>query len=82
MSTKDCDIAVAISYDKQTVPSISVVGRRRLARSVVSAARRWGVPVETDEDLAHQLAANEGGEGEVPPELYESVARWLYEIDP
>lgn len=71
-------IAVALQYDETTddAPRVSVSGERKFAETIAKVARRYGIPVTTDGEIAAKLLAVQD-EGEVPLELYHEVARIL-----
>jgi len=68
--------AVALSYDseKDAAPVIVASGSGFLAEQIISAARRLSIPIYEDESAASVLMLLEVGE-QVPPELYEVVAK-------
>lgn len=70
--------AAAIKYDPKTdaVPVMSAMGEGFVAEKIVEKAREAGVPVHKDPNLAGVLARLSVGD-EIPPELYEVVARIL-----
>ncbi|AGL01666.1 EscU/YscU/HrcU family type III secretion system export apparatus switch protein [Desulfoscipio gibsoniae] len=70
--------AAALRYqpDEDRPPRVTVTGRGDLARAIREMAESHGVPVYEDGKLAEtlcKLAVNT----EIPPELYEVVARIL-----
>lgn len=68
-------IAVALQYNETTdnAPKVSVSGERKFADTITKVARRYGVPVTTDGEIAAKLLEVQD-EGEVPLELYHDVA--------
>lgn len=70
--------AVALRYvaGEQEAPEVLAAGRGRLAERLLDAARRHGVPVYEDPELAAALARLDVG-AEIPPELYLAVAEVL-----
>lgn len=71
-------VAVALGYDERRdrAPRLAAKGAGWTARRIVDVARRHGVPVEEDGDLAAVLSHLDPGE-EVPPRLYRVVAEIL-----
>ena len=74
----DRQLAVALKYDRAThrTPRLTARGWDASARRIIALARTKGVPVQSEPDLAQVLAQLDPGV-EVPPELYEVVARVL-----
>jgi flagellar biosynthesis protein len=70
--------AVALRYDpeKDRAPVVVAKGKGDLAERIVEIARREGIPVVEDKDLIEALLRVEVFE-EIPPQLYEAVARVL-----
>ncbi|MBX7144431.1 MAG: EscU/YscU/HrcU family type III secretion system export apparatus switch protein [Oligoflexia bacterium] len=72
--------AVGLSQaSQQAVPQIGVIGQGPEADTLVSLARRFGVPVVEDPQLAAQLRRMELDES-IPPELFMAVATLLAHI--
>jgi len=72
------DLAVAISYraGRMNAPVVSGTGERHLAQTIIRLARRYGIPLAEDQDLASELSRlNE--RAEIPEALYEEVAMLL-----
>lgn len=65
-------------YDpnKDTAPKVSAVGRGEVAEKMLEVARRHGVPIYEDLDLAAALCKLDLDEA-IPPELYRVVAEVL-----
>jgi len=57
-------------------PRVTAAGHGTLAMKIVETARRHGVPIHEDADLAAALATLEINE-EIPPSLYRVVAAVL-----
>ncbi len=77
--------AAALQYDRKTdgAPRISAKGRGELAERIIDIARREGIAITEDKDLAVVISAMEVGE-EIPPELYSVVAEifsFLYRMN-
>jgi len=77
--------AAALSYDSNSdnAPRITAKGRGELAERIIEIARREGISVMEDKDLACVMTAMEVGE-EIPQELYGVVAEifsFLYRIN-
>ena len=70
--------AVALRYDraKNGAPRVVAKGERLVAENIIAAARKHGVPLHEDPNLAATLNALDL-ETEIPPELYRSVAEVL-----
>ena len=66
-------VAVALDYDGTGAPTVSAKGQGEIARQILEAARKHGVPVEEDAALAEALSQVEL-EAEIPVELYKAVA--------
>ncbi len=72
------ELAIALSYEAQAMdaPIVSASGSHEMARLIRNVARRFGIPVASDEDLASALAEL-AWEEEIPMELYQRVASLL-----
>ncbi|MDQ7039279.1 MAG: EscU/YscU/HrcU family type III secretion system export apparatus switch protein [Aquificota bacterium] len=70
--------AVALRYDpeKDRAPVVVAKGRGELADRIIEIAKREGIPVVENRDLIEALLRIEVFE-EIPPQLYEAVARVL-----
>ena len=74
--------AIALRHEPSgaDAPRVVAKGSGELARRILQLAQASGVPIHSDPDLVALLAATELGE-EIPPALYEAVARilvWLH----
>jgi flagellar biosynthesis protein len=71
-------VAVALRYleGEDGAPRVVAKGRGDLAGRILDLARRHGVPVHRDTDLAEVLGRLDLGES-IPPELYQAVAEVL-----
>lgn len=86
---KNSSLAVALSYDERlnTAPEVSALGRQELARTMVSVARRAGVPIIEYPELANRLSQVEAdwnpftGSAEIPSSLYYEVAKLLAKVN-
>lgn len=69
------EIAVALKYllDSEEAPKIIAKGRGTIARKLIAIAKKHGVPVRTNSELAKALIKVELYES-IPPELYKAVA--------
>ena len=81
----DRQVAVALKYlrARDKAPQVVAKGRGSVAERIVDIARRKGVPVHRDSDLAEVLVKLDLGEW-VPPELYKAVAEvlaYLYRVN-
>lgn len=71
--------AVALEYEPgktEGAPRIVAVGQGYVAERIIALAREYGVPVHQDIEVVNKLARLSLG-SEVPPELYQAVARVL-----
>lgn len=69
-------IAVALRYDGDRAPRVVAKGRGELAQRIQDEARRCGIPLQEDPQLAVLLARIELGDY-IPPSLYVAVAEVL-----
>ncbi len=70
--------AAAIKYvkGKDNAPKLVAKGQRKIAEKIIEIAKKENIPIEKDEELVEVLASLDIGE-EIPPELYEVVAKIL-----
>jgi len=71
--------AVALNYQPEQqhgAPRIVAVGEGHVAEKILDLARSYGIPVVEDVELVDRLARFSPGT-EIPPQLYEAVARVL-----
>lgn len=69
--------AVALSYNEEmTAPKVVASGKGKVAENIIAAAEKNTVPVYKDEKMARILGEVQVGD-EIPPELYEFVAKVL-----
>jgi flagellar biosynthesis protein len=78
-------LAVALKYLKgqEGAPRVIAKGRGFVADRILELARRHGIPVHRDTDLAQVLVRLDLGDF-VPPELYKAVAQvlaYLYKMN-
>ncbi len=79
MAKKGTDKAVALSYkpgEGEDVPRLVAKGRGEVARKIIELAKDHGVPIQEDPALVELLLRLDLSE-EIPPELYEVVAKVL-----
>ena len=79
MAKRGTDKAVALRYkphEGDEVPKLVAKGRGEVARKIIELAREHGVPVQEDPALVELLLRLDLSE-EIPPELYEVVAKVL-----
>lgn len=81
----DRQLAVALRYLRgaDDAPRVVARGRGSVADRILEIARRHGVPVHRDTDLAEVLVKLDLGDW-VPPELYKAVAEvlaYLYKMN-
>lgn len=76
------EISVAIEYDPaaEDAPSIAASGKAEASKQIRRIAQRYGVPLVRNDALAKHLSEIEV-EHEITPDLYESVAKVLYDIE-
>ena len=77
--------AVALRYlrEEDEAPRVVAKGRGEVAARILELARRHGVPVRRDDDLAEVLLKLDVG-ASIPPELYQAVAEvlsYLYKVN-
>jgi len=70
--------AAALRYDpvRDNAPVVVAKGRGELAEKIIELAKKEGIPVVEDKNLVEALLRIEVFE-EIPPVLYEAVARVL-----
>jgi flagellar biosynthesis protein len=76
---KGTDKAVALRYKPEEgdgAPKLVAKGRGDVARKIIELAKEHGVPVQEDPALVELLLRLDLSE-EIPPEIYEVVARVL-----
>ncbi len=75
-------VAVGLEYDgkRRDAPTLSVKGHQLQADEVVKLARRYGVPVVENAELAKALNGLELDQ-EIPEKLFEAVALLLQELE-
>lgn len=81
MKAKKEKIAAALRYNsgQDQAPKVVAAGKGAMATSIEKIARENNIPLYKDETLAHTLT--ELGLGvEIPPQLYEAVARILVHV--
>lgn len=71
-------MAAALRYDpgSDDVPVLAAAGEGHVAERIIERALEHGIPVTEDSDLASMLTKMSVGD-QIPPELYEVVARVL-----
>lgn len=74
----DRQVAVALKYirEEDDAPRVVARGRGAVAAKILEAARRHGIPVHRDTDLAQLLVRLEIDQV-IPPELYQAIAEVL-----
>lgn len=78
-------VAVALRYreEEMNAPTIVACGRGVTARKIKKLARRHGIPLVRNVDLAHALV-DVGLESQIPEEFFEPVAevlQYVYELE-
>ncbi len=78
-------IAVALRYreEEMTAPTIVACGKGMTARKIKRRARRHGIPLVRNIELAHALV-DVGLESQIPEEFFEPVAqvlKYVYELE-
>ncbi len=72
--------AVALRYtEKDKAPVVVAKGKGELAEKIIEIAKEKGIPVVEDKNLVEALIQVDIYE-EIPPELYEAVAKVLVYI--
>ncbi|WP_417688980.1 EscU/YscU/HrcU family type III secretion system export apparatus switch protein [Roseibium sp.] len=66
-------LAVALSYDGDTAPTVTAKGTGSVAERIEELAREAGVPIENNPMMAEALSQIEI-DHEIPVELYQAVA--------
>ena len=83
-------VAAAVAYDSSlsaSVPEVSAIGRNEQVKILVREARRLGIPIMEDSELACRLSeVDEGlfmerGSAPVPENLYYEVAKLLVTVN-
>jgi len=79
---KPHQLAVAVEYDQDElgVPLVSAVGKLKMAEMITRVARRYGVPVKANRELATKLAALESNQF-IPEDMYQDVAELFVSIN-
>lgn len=74
--------AIALHYDGKSneLPMVAAKGHYLLADEIVKVARRYGVPVIEQKELAVELDQVPNNEA-IPSRLYEAVAILINQID-
>ena len=82
VSSKGNVVAVGLSYEenKNAAPALSVKGFQGEADEIVRLAKKYGVPIVEEAELASMLSTVEEGES-IPEELFEIAAEVLVAID-
>ena len=70
--------AIALQYDpdQDLAPRVTAAGKNKLAKKIISLAKKQGIPIHQDPFLADALAQVSISEY-IPPELYSLVAEIL-----
>lgn len=81
---KDIENAVALLYDKEVhnAPIVVSKGEKLLAKRMTELAKKYKVPIVSDEAAAESLMKLDIGE-EIPYSLYEAVGailRYVYKL--
>lgn len=69
-------IAVALQYEKPAAPRVTAIGRGEIARKIIEAAEKNGVPLAENPTLAVALSQLPLDE-HIPESLYRAVAEVL-----
>lgn len=74
-------LATALHYraDNGSAPTVSASAAGEMARQLVATAKRYGVPIHYNPELAGQLQ-RVGVQEEIPADLYDDVARMLVNV--
>jgi len=73
-------VAISLNFDGTRTPEVGVIGKARFAEEVERRARRYGIPVKRNDELAAELAKVEAN-NEIPAHLYDVVADLLFELE-
>ena len=75
---KNRRLAAALKYvpEEDKAPRVVASGKGLVAENIIARAWEAGLPIQEDPELAAVLCRLELGQ-EIPPELYEAVARVL-----
>lgn len=76
MSDRQLAVALRFLRGQDDAPRVVAKGRGTVAERILEIARRHGVPLHRDTDLAEVLVKLDLGDW-VPPELYKAVAEVL-----
>lgn len=68
--------AVALNYEKNSIPEIVSLGEGSWAEKIVEIAKESGIVVYKDDDLVEVLSRLKPG-NQIPEDLYKSVAEIL-----
>lgn len=76
------EIAIALSYDPESMhaPMVARLGERHVAREILRLARRYGVPLAENQDLAVELSHLAENE-QIPEALYEEIALLFRDVE-
>ena len=83
MSERQTAVALRYLRGEDDAPRVVARGQGELAARILDLARRHGIPVRRDGDLAGILSKLDLGE-QIPAELYQAVAEvlaYLYRAD-
>ncbi len=82
MKQSEYSLAIALEYNQESnkAPLLSAKEEQRMADEVVKIARRFGIPVVENDELASALSVAKE-ETEIPEELYEAVAILIHELE-
>ena len=81
---KDIENAIALLYEREihNAPIVISKGEKLLAKKIVELAKKYNVPVVSDEETAKSLMKLDIGE-EIPYSLYEAVSiilKYIYKL--
>lgn len=74
--SEESQLAIALSYDKVSSPSVSASGRNEIADEILRLAKEHNIPIHQDKDLAILLAQLDLHE-HIPESLYHVIAEVL-----
>lgn len=77
--------AVALNYDKKSssAPRILAKGKGEVAKNIIDLAKKHNIALYKDPELVKTLINLDVGT-EIPPELYEAIAKilvFIYDLD-
>ena len=74
-SPKKTTVAAALEFDttEMSTPKVNSIGRGKIAREMMTIARRYGIPIHKDDSTTKKLSVLEE-DSYIPPDTYETIA--------